>query len=273
MFAAHLARWTLRPEGPPIHTHSSDLLPVRCADGSPAMLKLARAEGERRGAAVLKYWDGEGAVRVLAHAGEAVLLERAMGPRSLTAMARGGDDDAATRILVRAAAALHRPRGGPLPELLPLAAYFAALWPAAGRYGGVFVRAAEVGRALFASPRDAAVLHGDLHHDNVLDGGARGWLAIDPKWVHGETGFDYANILCNPEDATALAPGRFARQLAVLAEEAPLERSRLCAWVLAYAGLSAAWYLDDGDDAGARHPRVIAELAAAELPPGVALSG
>lgn len=31
-------------------------------------------------------------------------------------------------------------------------------------------------------------LHGDLHHGNVLDFGASGWLAIDPKGLKGERG-------------------------------------------------------------------------------------
>lgn len=48
-----------------------------------------------------------------------------------------------------------------------------------------------------------AVLHGDLHHGNVLDFGPLGWLAIDPKGLHGESGFDYANILSNPDRASA----------------------------------------------------------------------
>jgi streptomycin 6-kinase len=43
------------------------------------------------------------------------------------------------------------------------------------------------------APREEGVLHGDLHHDNVLDFGRRGWLAIDPHGLFGERGFDYAN--------------------------------------------------------------------------------
>jgi hypothetical protein len=42
-------------------------------------------------------------------------------------------------------------------------------------------------------------LHGDIHHDNILDFGRRGWLAIDPKRLFGERGFDYANLFCNPD--------------------------------------------------------------------------
>ena len=40
--------------------------------------------------------------------------------------------------------------------------------------------------ALAGEPHEIGVLHGDIHHGNILDFGARGWLAIDPKRLQGE---------------------------------------------------------------------------------------
>ena len=102
-----------------------------------------------------------------------------------------------------------------------------------------------------------------MHHGNVLDFGPRGWLAIDPKGLIGERGFDYANIFCNPSAAVATTPGRLARQATNVAETAGLDRTRLLQWILAYAGLSAAWSLEDGDDP--ELALAVAEIAAAEL--------
>ncbi len=107
------------------------------------------------------------------------------------------------------------------------------------------------------------VLHGDIHHGNILDGGPRGWLAIDPKRLVGERSFDFANIFCNPEHELATAPGRLARQATVIAVAADLERQRLLKWVLAYAGLSAAWTL--GANCKPELALAVAELAATEL--------
>ena len=50
----------------------------------------------------------------------------------------------------------------------------------------ILVLRAETAQALLADPRERSVLHGDLHHDNALDFGARGWRAIDPKGLIGE---------------------------------------------------------------------------------------
>ncbi|APA68261.1 aminoglycoside phosphotransferase family protein [Janthinobacterium sp. 1_2014MBL_MicDiv] len=245
--ADYLQQWSLQADGLPVHTHGACLLPV-LRGGQPAMLKLSAGGDEGRAGAVLRWWDGEGAVRVLAASpdDDVLLLERAPGSRALDALAHAGEagDAAATGILCAVAARLHAPR--PVAPALPaLSGCFAALATAAA-HGGVFSACHAVAQDLLAAPQDSVVLHGDLHHGNVLDGGARGWLAIDPKGYVGERGFDFANILCNPDAALATAPGRLQRQVSVIAGEARLDPARLVAWVAAWAGLSAAWHLEDG---------------------------
>lgn len=245
MFSDYLDRWELIPDGSPIATHSSHLLPVR-RRGVPAMLKIAVGAEEKFGAVLMAWWDGEGAARVLAQQDGVILLERAEGKVSLAALARDGRDDDASRIICAVVAKLHLPRAKPLPELIPLSRWFEALEPAAAANGGILPLCAAAARELLATPREVGVLHGDIHHDNILDFGERGWLAIDPKRLYGERGLDYANLFCNPDRETATAPGRFARQVAVVSEAAGLERKRLLQWILAWAGLSASWWLGDG---------------------------
>lgn len=264
MLALYLARWNLIPDGEPIITFNSILQPVY--DGHvAAMLKIATIEEERQGAALMVWWDGEGAARVLAHEGDALLMERVVGKGSLVEMAQHGRDAEASHIICAVAAKLHTPRQHPLPPLHPLPDWFAALEPAAARHGGVLRQAASTARVLLAEPRDVVILHGDIHHGNILDSGSRGWLAIDPKGLIGERGFDFANLFCNPDLEVATAPGRLARQATVVAHAAGLNRVRLLQWVLAYAGLSAAWYLDNGGNPELPNLFAVAELAAMEL--------
>jgi streptomycin 6-kinase len=145
---------------------------------------------------------------------------------------------------------------------VPLARWFEALAPAAS-HGGVLQLASETAQELLRAPQDTTLLHGDIHHGNVLDFGPRGWLAIDPKGLYGERGFDFANIFCNPDFTTAISPGRLARQATLAAEASGLDRERLLQWILSYAGLSAAWIIGDGDDAALQ--LAVAETAVAEL--------
>jgi streptomycin 6-kinase len=261
-FAPYLDAWQLVMDGGTIVTRSSRLLPVRRVDGTPAMLKVALEAEERLGGRMMSWWNGEGAALVLAEHDEALLLERATGSGSLAAMARSGHDEAATAIICTVAARLHSPRPQPPLDLHPLDRWFAALWPAS-QGGGLLAEAGAAARDLLASPRDIVPLHGDIHHGNILDFGARGWLAIDPKGLVGERAFDFANLFRNPGRDIALAPGRFERQVALVSRLAGLEPVRLLNWILALCGLSASWFLADGETP--ELDLAVAGLAAAEL--------
>jgi streptomycin 6-kinase len=263
-FDRYLARWNLTPDGKPIATHSSVLLPVRRHDGVPAMLKIAHEADEKFGWVLMRWWDGDGAARVFEHDGEALLVERAEGTASLAEFARNGRDDEATAIICSVVERLHAPRSKPPPEqLVPLTIWFRELEPAATAHGGILMPALETANKLLASPQDVHVLHGDIHHDNILDFGPRGWLAIDPKRLIGERGFDYANVFCNPDYEAATAPHRFAQRFDIIRKASGLEPRRLLQWILAWAGLSAAWFIGDG--VTPETDFAIAELALAEL--------
>ncbi len=265
MFDTYLQRWQLIAAGEPITTHSSRLLPVRHR-GAPAMLKIALEPEERFGGVLMEWWQGQGAARVWEREADALLIERAEGTKSLIEMSHGNRDDEATTIICQVTARLHAPRSHPLPDLVPLQQWFRELEPAAARSGGILHQCAAAARELLAEPQEILPLHGDIHHGNILDFGPRGWLAIDPKRLIGERAFDYANLFCNPDlsDPTRpVAALHFARRLEIVCAEASLDRRRLLRWILAWCGLSAAWYLSDGTHPAAAF--AIAELAATEL--------
>ena len=243
-FEPWLALWTLVPEGEVMSmpVTRSRLLPVR-AGNQAAMLKLAHSADERRGASVMAWWDGQGAAPVLAFQDEALLMLRAPGG-TLVPMVQAGRDEAATAILCQVVARLHAPRPSAPPTAPPLGNLFAALLQSTDP---TLVRSRGVASGLLESPRDPVLLHGDIHHGNVLDFGADGWLAIDPWGLVGERTYDYANIFPNP-DLTSVTAERFAVRLAQIAKAADLEPARLRSWAHAHAGLSAAWHAQDGTD-------------------------
>jgi streptomycin 6-kinase len=263
---AWLRRWELRPEGDPLTTASSTLTPVQTRDGEPAMLKVAHADEEVRGGALLGALDGHGAARVLRRERSALLLERATGEGNLVAMVNAGDDDEATRIICGAAGAIHAASDDVLglddpPALIDLPTWFSHLFAEADHLSAFHRRGAEIAGALLDGPREAVVLHGDLHHGNVLDFGERGWLAIDPKGLIGEAAFDYCNLLCNPSHERALQPGRLERQFGVVVASAGLEPERLAQWLVAWCALSSTWFAIDDDQRLADSAAKIGELA------------
>lgn len=216
------------------------------------MLKVTADAEERFGHLLMNWWAGHGAARVLANDEGAILLERARGGRSLTTLVVAGRDEEATRIICDVARRLHRPRGAPPLGLVPLASWFEPLAPTARAQGGILTQCAAAAAELLASEAEVTVLHGDLHHENILDFGDRGWLTIDPKRLIGERYFEYAILFCDPDLGIpglrhATRPEIFARRVEVVTEAAGLERGRLLRWILAWTGLSAAWALGDGE--------------------------
>lgn len=265
MFSLYSEKWSLHPDGDVIVTPSSRLYPVRYR-GQQAMLKVAEDPEEKYGRLPLLYWNGHGAAKVYEADGDAVLMERTDSQRNLFHMAMTGSDEEVTHIICRTVAKLHAPRSTPVPGgLVPLDKWFASLETAAPAQGGLFARALEAAKSLFADPEPPVVLHADVHHANILDFGDRGWLAIDPKRVLGDRGYDYANLFCNPELPLVTAPGRLQRHLPIVAKETGLHPHRILNWVLAYAGLSAAWFLEDHDDFGVENDLTMARIAIAEL--------
>jgi streptomycin 6-kinase len=268
--AGLLSRWGCVPDGPVVHTATSTLVPAY-RDGLPVMLKTSNVDEEVRGNALMVHWAGRGAARVVEHDGETVLMERATGIRSLGAMAAAGgaEDDAATRVLCRVAATLHAVNDAAPTACVPLTRWFRGLFEHAEQARGFFADAAAIARELLEDQREVRVLHGDLHHGNVLDFTVAkhprtdGWLAIDPKALVGERTFDFANVLCNPDRDVALRAGRLERQLEVIADEARLDSDRLLRWTIAWCGLSSSWYSADGGDPG--HPLEVGARALAHL--------
>ena len=252
LVAQHLARWDLDLVGEAWSTPSSRLARVRRrSDGRLAVLKVPTVEEERLGCLALAWWSGRGAAPVLEIDPGAVLIEHADRPaRTLAVLATSASpptwetDARATRTLVEVTRRLHQRPQVDVPEgLVPLRRWFRDLFALAAEPGGFVSRAATLADELLDHQQDRRVLHGDVHHENVLwFGPEQGWLAIDPKGLFGDPAFDYVNILCNPTTRTALRPGRLEEHVDLIAAGTGIGRVRLLSWTVAWAGLSAAWY-------------------------------
>lgn len=256
-------QWNLEPAGEPVNTPSSTILRVQFR-GREAVLKVSSIPEEQTGMRVLDWWNGNGCARVDERASDAILMDAIAGPRRLTQIAESGGDDLATTTLCDVIRRLHETvPDTPPPPVPPLETWFRALTELPNPEPGLIIAGQQLARELLASTNQTRILHGDIHHENVLDGGERGWLAIDPKGLNGDPIFDYVNILRNPLGRLPTAPGRFRRQVDVIVDCVGVDRSRLLAWSLAFSCLSATWIR--ADCAEPVLDLQIAALAAAEL--------
>jgi streptomycin 6-kinase len=265
-----IERWdlTVETDSPLLHGYCGVVIPVRRADGGPAMLKVGFVDDYTRGEATgLRVWNGQGAVRLFesdmtldpapdAGVG-ALLMERLDPERSLHQVP---DDDGAQitgTLLARLAAS---PAGGvDLRDVLAQES-IAAKWTAELRGDWE-----DLGRpcpdwmldATLAACRDlgadhpGSVVHIDLHQANVLGGTREPWLAIDPQVMLGDPAFCLVPFLRNRWSAVAEAPEprkALLRRFDILTETAGLDRERCRAWAVARAVEDLLFATRYGDD-------------------------
>jgi streptomycin 6-kinase len=165
------------------------------------------------------------------------------------------DDEKATEI----AAGVMKQFWRPLPEnhLFPSVGEWAnGMARLRGEFGGGTgpfpARLVETAESLFAellhSMSEPVLLHGDLHHYNILSAERAPWLIIDPKGITGEPAYELGAWLRNPLPhihTTLDAPRVTARRVDQFVELLGLDRQRIIGWGIAQAVLSAWWSYED----------------------------
>lgn len=191
----------------------------------------------------LKVWDGEGAIRLLAHDRErnALLLEHCSPGTHLADC----DNTLILPVLINLLPRLWKPAGRPFRTLAQEAeswrSSLIADWEAANR---PFERklvdaAADYLAYLPASQGEQVLVHQDLHGQNVLAAEREPWLAIDPKPLVGEREFATAPIIRSFE--LGHSQSQVMHRLDRLSDELGLDRERCRGWAVAQA---VAWSFD-----------------------------
>lgn len=259
--AALVDRWHLQLEERFPQTPGSPgnfVAAARRADGAACVLKVSPHLKETRSeVAALATWRGDGAARLLESEPElgGMLLER-IEPGTMLARMPELDDDNATRIAVDLLRRLWR-SPEPADHLIPLDSWCAAYdrnRPVLSRgvvgFPAELFRRADALRAELLSTTDySVVLHGDLHHFNILRSDRSGWLAIDPKGLVGDRCFDVCQFLLNPRPV-AVSVNR--RRLDLFCVELDLDPERTRKWCLVHAVLNACWSFEDGESHASR---------------------
>jgi streptomycin 6-kinase len=246
-------RWSLEVSAPFEPLSYNYVAPAVRADGTDAVLKAGVPGGElTTEIEALRAFGGRGSVRLLeADPDAGVLLVERLRPGVPLATL---PDEQATGAAVRVMRQLWRPvpPGDAFPTIEDWGLGFERLrvrFGGSGPFPARLLRAAEVLFAdLAASAAPPVLLHGDLHHRNILAAEREPWLAIDPKGVVGEPAYEVGALLRNPmpELLGESQPGRLLRRrVDQLADELGWDRERLVGWGVAQAVLAAWWSCED----------------------------
>lgn len=227
--------------------------PVICADGSSAVLKLGVPDKELTySIEALRYFGGRHMVRLLqADAERGIqLLERLVPGAMLTSVK---DDELATRIACELMPGLWKPLNTevPFPTISDWASGMkkvSVVYPTGSPIPKPWLDRAEgLFTDLISLQATPVVLHGDLHHYNILSSGGD-WKAIDPQGVIGEPAYETGAFLRNPFDLLDHPdPMKLTeRRIAIMSEMLGFERKRILDWAIAQAVLSDWWTIEGG---------------------------
>lgn len=220
-------------------------------EGSRVVLKISKQEGDESQAGEVLTAFGGVAVKVLKFETGAVLLERLKPGDPLVNLVSDGKDEEATEIIAKVMGKLaHHSAPTSCPTVSDWGRGFDRYLDCDDRQIPIelVVEARDLYQELARSQRSTMLLHGDLHHYNVLFDADRGWVAIDPKGVIGELEYEVGPILRNPvEKSDFFAKAEIVkRRLDCLVVTLQLDFQRTVRWSFAQAVLSAIWEIEDG---------------------------
>lgn len=238
--------------------HFSDLsfnyvLPCVFADGTDAVLKIGFPKNKPSAAAeykILKMFGGKKIVRPLGLDEEycALFIERLLPGENLKIICQK-DDRRSNETAIEIMRKLWRepPQSGEVTTLDKWLESFVE----AGTFefeSRIFARGRDCYRKLLEKSKQKVLLHGDLHHENILSAQRAPYLAIDPKGLVGDIGYELSVFLNNPrtwiiEHGDA---GNMLRQrLLQFSEAFEIEPAVLYQWSSALPVLAAFWSLQD----------------------------
>ncbi|KEI34590.1 streptomycin 6-kinase [Francisella sp. W12-1067] len=221
-------------------------------DGNHIILKLGLDnEGLKQEAFALKCFAGCGAVKVLAEDEGMLLLERAVPCTSLKGYFPNREHES-IEIACKVMKKLHQaniPSAHKFPHIKDWLTALNKDWSIPDEH---LQKARMLRDQLLQTSEADVLLHGDLHHDNILQNGEN-WLVIDPKGVIGESAYEVAAFIRNPIpellnhiDAPHIIHNRVSRFATIL----ELPSQRILDWCFVQALLAWVWALEDGCDTG-----------------------
>lgn len=239
--------WELEAEGEVIKTHTSYLYPVRF-QGVSAMLKIFQEHSDEYASSkVLEHYRGVGAVSLLVSDDEAIVIERAVPGYDLSDV----PEAEACEVFTTVVKGIHKrlPAGVDVRPIRVLEKDFDAYLTS----GNTLLPADEVlcAKELFLALNDSStqevLLHGDLHHYNILYDRDAGWRAIDPKGYLGDPAYEVGAFLRNPlHDPKRFSDAHVLEQrIALITKQLQMDPARVRAWSYVNTMLAITYMQED----------------------------
>jgi streptomycin 6-kinase len=204
---------------------------------SPIILKLGLdSEGLAREAFALKCFAGYGIVKVLSEDDGMLLLKRAVPGTSLKSYFPDQEHKSIeiACIVMQKMHQVNIPENHHFPHIKDWLTALDKDWNIPKHY---LQKARKLRDQILRTARPDVLLHGDLHHDNILQNGYE-WLVIDPKGVIGWPINEIWAFVIDIE-----------RDIPFIAHYFNFRTQDLFNWYFVHVILAACWNLEDNIDA------------------------
>jgi streptomycin 6-kinase len=247
----YLQKWALISEGPVDNLSYNYVVKVTNTKGTPLILKLGVPNFDTRNEMVtLQHYDGDGCAKLLKSEPEkgVMLLERLVPGTMLSAET---DEMVVLEKYIKVWKAIRKPLpdGASTPSLVH---WFRGLTNY--RHSGdsqITMEHVQLAEECFQQVMNTSkgleLLHGDLHHENILYSEQHGWMAIDPKGVAGDPYFDVVSFLVNQLDSKTDPKNILKLRVDTISDQLGLDRKRLLKAAIALGTLYACWGIEDSD--------------------------
>ena len=231
----------------------------------PIILKIGmNSKALTKESSCLKAFAKHAVAKVIADDTNMIIMQRAV-PGSTLKDHFPDNDIYATKILCASIKELHKASIPESHNFYHLSELFKTLDQKLDIPDEILTKAKHLRDDLLKSTTKEVLLHGDLHHDNILKNGDRpvdrsfgasGWLVIDPKGFIGDPAFEPAAYLCNPipELLQENQPREIIEnRINICSAELDIDSRRIADWLYAKSVLCCAWSLEDNLDASYWH--------------------
>jgi streptomycin 6-kinase len=234
----------------PLGEHSYHYLLAGAQYGKAIVLKLGLdVMGMQREIKALRAFDGHGCVKLFEYlpAQNALLLELAIPGQSLKQLFPQQDKEAVEITCT----IMHELHSAPIKDNLnfpTIAEWLKTLDKDHPLPLYHLQQARNLRTQLLATSTELVLLHGDLHHDNILSNGINKWIAIDPKGVIGEPAYEVGAFIRNPIPEIQTHPDLIKTRIKLFADNLSIDAQRIRDWSYVQCILAACWAVEDNMD-------------------------
>jgi len=226
---------------------------TRSTDQMLLILKIGADEKSvAQEASSLRNYNGKVAVRLYeADEKNCALLTELLSPGTDLKELFPKHDDMAIQITTQVINQLHGAAISDVPTLPSLQAWMGDFSCSSGLPAWYLEKAKKLLKKLISSAEKTLLLHGDLHHENILKSDSGGYLAIDPKGIIGDATYEPIPFLLNPMPEILSYPAiekLWHHRIQLFASLLGFEKARFREWSFVHAMASAGWAVEDKQD-------------------------